>query len=237
MKKNRNGSWWKQVIGMLAVIVAVALWAPAVCSPLPVMAADTSAQDGEIALAVSLFRGAAEESMPFEATNMFPGDVLIKHYTIKASYRNTATLHFHAEIEEGHEKLAEVLKCKVVLAETAGNTVLYDGLMKDMPSTVAMVLQNTGKTTEELQYAITAYLDTSVTSEYQNQTLKADFVWWLEEAPDEKVSDNDTVIEEKVPDTGDTMPITGYICLMLTAVCSLLCIIGMKKRKEAMYEK
>jgi len=201
MKKSRMTVGLKRVMSMLAVIVAVALWAPAVCSPLPVMAADTSAQDGEIALAVSLFKGVAEESMSFEAANMFPGDAVTKNYTVKVSYRDTATLNFHADIEEGYEKLAEVLKCEVVLVETAEKTVLHDGLMKDMPNAVAIALQNAGKTTEELQYSITVYLDKSVTSEYQNQALRADFIWWIEEIEQRIETTSLTVVPEGLKNT------------------------------------
>ncbi len=109
----------------------------------------------------------------FSADNMFPGDTVTKEYTVKVSNTGKTTLYFHADIRDGHETLAEVLRLRVDLPDK--NQTLYDGLMRDMPAQLEYVLAaKEGK----LLYRLTAYLDTSVGNAYQGKQLVADFRWW-----------------------------------------------------------
>lgn len=117
----------------------------------------------------------------FAVTNMFPGDAVTKYFCVKVSYHGEITVRYHAEIYGNSEKLAEVLKVKVVLLGSSSET-LYDGLMRDMPASLNVPLTSSRTETEELFYEITAYLDTSVGNEYQLQNLAANFEWWVEEA-------------------------------------------------------
>ena len=186
-------------------------------------------------------------SVSFEAKNMFPGDKVSKIYKVVVpdlKDSESATVHFQATVRSGYEKLAEVLQCEVLLAET--REVLYTGLMRDMSSFCEGVLYNSKDT--YLDYEINVWLDTSVGNEYQGKTLVADFIWWAEETeenvpdvlPEDEVPEDDTSSNEASADdisannpfTGDTAPIVKYICLMISTVCGLLWIICMIKRRK-----
>ncbi len=172
------------------------------------------------AVSLALHKKNADDNVAFNAVNMFPGDVETKYYCVKVSYKNEITVRFRAEVREGYEKLAEVMKCKVVLL-TTGQT-LYDGLMKDMPESLNHTLKTEESTTDELYYEITAYLDTSVGNEYQNKRLVADFKWWVEE----------TGNLEPAPDTGDST----VLIVVSSAALLLLLLLFVKKRREERHE-
>ncbi|MBP3907598.1 MAG: hypothetical protein J6D33_01555 [Turicibacter sp.] len=121
----------------------------------------------------------ANDNVSFQVHNMLPGDKETKYFNIELSYKDTVTVHFKPDTHPIGSKLAEVLRCKIVLIPT-GETI-YDGLMKDISESVSYTLTSQGSTTDELNYQITAYLDTSVDNEYMNQKLEADFHWWVEE--------------------------------------------------------
>ncbi|MBR5156631.1 MAG: hypothetical protein IKW59_02575 [Clostridia bacterium] len=123
---------------------------------------------------LSIYKNNAEESVPFSVTNMFPGDCETNIYNISVSYNGTISVYFTADVRKGHEKLAEVLKCKVVL--NGEDNPLYDGLLKDMPDLEHSI--SAVNKTVDLIYKISVYLDTSVGNEYQNKQLVADFKWW-----------------------------------------------------------
>jgi len=147
-------------------------------------------QDKENRITLTIYKNHPEESSPFHADNMFPGDKESKTYLLAVSYRGTVTVHFQAEVREGYEKLAEVMNCRVVLKNT-GET-LYDGLMRDMPEIMTYELISQRAVTDELEYGIIVYLDTSVGNEYMNKELVADFRWWA--------------VEDKMPNDGDDDP-------------------------------
>ncbi len=116
-------------------------------------------------------------NVPFAVENMFPGDAAVQEFDVQINHKKPITLYYHADIRAGYEKLAEVMQVKIELPEQ--QEVLYDGLMRDMPNSVAYTLP-AGE--EHLLYRITAYLDTSVGNDYQYQELISDFRWWyLEE--------------------------------------------------------
>lgn len=169
-------------------------------------------------ITIALHSRQPEDNTPFQAANMFPGDAETKNYTLRVSHFGDVTVRFHADIQAGSEKLAEVLMVRIRLL-TTGET-LYDGLMRDMPASLNHKLSAAGSTVSDLDYEITAYLDTGVGNEYQNKTLLADFRWWVEE-------------EENLdpPKTGDRSPIV--ICAVI-AVVSLAAIVFLLiwRRKE-----
>lgn len=136
------------------------------------------------------------ENVPFEASNMFPGDTETNIYNVKVVYEDTVKVRFRINIHENYEKLAEVLRCKIVLKNT--EETLYDGLMKDAPNAMEHTLAKTEGNEAELTYEINAYLDTSVGNEYQGKKLKAAFVWWIE--GEEDLSDTD---ENQQPESAD----------------------------------
>ena len=172
---------------------------------------------------LQLYNKQASDNTPFRVTNMFPGDQETKNFRLQVSHHDKVTVHYHADIRPGYEKLAEVLKVKVVL-QTTGEE-LYNGLMRDMPASLDHVLGASGQTTDELLYVITAYLDTSVGNEYQNKDLIADFRWWIEGEEVKNLG--------PAPKTGDSW----RIVLWSAAAAALVILIIVRRRRRADYEK
>ena len=158
------------------------------------------------AATIELYNKQPEENTPFQVENMFPGDSETKYFRVRVSYHDKITVHYKATVRLGYEKLAEVLKVRVNLLST-GET-MYDGLIRDMPESLTHKLASQKSTTDKLYYEITAYLDTSVGNEYQNNDMIADFKWWVEE----------TGNLDDSPQTGDTSNILLWAVL---AACSL----------------
>lgn len=174
------------------------------------------------AATIDLYKGKADDNTPFKAENLFPGDVVTKYFRIKVSYENKVTVHYHADIRPGYERLAEVLKVRVVLLSDNGR-VLYDGLMRDMPKSLTHKLSSAKRTSDELYYEITAYLDTSVGNEYQQKSLIADFRWWIEE------TGNLTP-----PTTGTDSHFTLWLTLAVAsgAACLIVLIVYRRRKGE-----
>lgn len=173
------------------------------------------------AATIDLYKGKADDNTPFKAENLFPGDVVTKYFRIKVSYEDKVTVHYHADIRPGYEKLAEVLKARVVLLSDNGR-VLYDGLMRDMPKSLTHKLSSAKRTSDELYYEITAYLDTSVGNEYQQKSLIADFRWWIEETGN------------LTPPTGSDSHFTLWLTLAVAsgAACLIVLIVYRRRKGE-----
>lgn len=178
MKGKRKCLRFQNIAALLLVVVLMASFVPTA------FAAENTEKS-----AISLKDGDDSTLIPFAVENMFPGDSVTKDVTVNVSHQKAITLHYHADIHSGYEILAEVLKIKVELPDKG--TVLYDGLMSDMPSSLTQSLSAAEKS---LTYRLTVYLDTSVGEineidtdgkRYMYQSLKADFRWWFleEEEP------------------------------------------------------
>lgn len=178
----------------------------------------------KLATALSLYNRNPGDNTPFEVNNMFPGDNETKYYCVQVSHKDTVVVRFHADIRDGYEKLAEVLKCRIVLLST-GET-MYDGLMRDMPESINHKLTTTEKTTSELYYEITAYLDTSVGNEYMEKDLIADFKWWVEET-----GNLDS------PQTGDNSNIALWACLASGSLFMLILLAKKRRKEDEQYER
>lgn len=168
--------------------------------------------------ALELHNRLPEDNKPFHAVNMFPGDKETNYYCVRVYHKGDVTLRFRAEIRPEYEKLAEVMKCRVMLSEKG--IMLYDGLMKDMPKSVNSELYADSSTTSEVYYEITAYLDTGVGNDYMNKDLVADFDWWVEETEN-----------LDPPQTGDTFAIY-LIAFIASAALFALIVLWRKSRKE-----
>lgn len=184
----------------------------------------TNTNTNRTATTLSLHNRNAGENVAFNAGNMFPGDAATKYFCVRVSFQDTVTVKYHADIRPGHEKLAEVLKCRIVLL-TTGET-FYDGLMRDMPESLNHSLYSAEGTTSDLYYEITVYLDSSVGNEYQNKTLIADFSWWVEE--------ESHLIE--APKTGDDLN-TGLWAGLLCISSFILILLLAKRKREEQYEQ
>ena len=172
------------------------------------------------AATIELYNKQPEENTPFQVENMFPGDSETKYFRVRVSYHDKITVHYKATVRPGYEKLAEVLKVRVNLLST-GET-MYDGLMRDMPESLTHKLASQKSTTDELYYEITAYLDTSVGNEYQNNDLIADFKWWVEE----------TGNLDDSPQTGDTSNILLWAVLAACSLSMMILLLVVRMRKE-----
>lgn len=180
-------------------------------------AAETSDEDIS-ATAISLHKRKPDDNTPFQVINMFPGDNETKYYSVRVSHKGDVILRFHADVRPGYEKLAEVMKCRIILPESG--EVMYDGLMRDMPKSLNHELITQQSTTSQVYYQITAYLETSVGNEYMDKDLIADFRWWVEEMGN-----------LELPQTGDTFNLYLWICLVSTSLFVLI-MLWRKRSKE-----
>lgn len=173
---------------------------------------------------LSLYSTKAEDNTPFQASNMFPGDNITKNFRLKVSHNGTVTVRYHADIRSGYEKLAQVLKIKIELQ----NKLLYDGIMRDMPEAVTCSLPAQSNITDELEYKITAYLDTSVGNEYQNQKLIADFRWWIDKDEQDNLS---------FPQTGQNILIWFFVGAAGISALLLIILLNNRRKGDSAYGK
>lgn len=145
------------------------------------------------AQALSLHNKNPDENVPFQMTNMFPGDSETHYYRVNVSYTGTVTVSFQATAREGDVELAEALEARIRLMNT--DQMLYEGTIADMPQVDHVLTAGSETKTEELFYEITVGLGTDVGNEYQNLSLTADLAWWAEGA--------DSPTEPSGPDGGD----------------------------------
>lgn len=193
-------------------------------------------QSGDTVL--KLYRNHAEDSIPFQLSNMFPGDSQQQPYLLQVSYKGSLTVNFHAEVRAGYENLAEVLNCTVSLRD---EDVLYDGLMRDMPTAVGYQLPQSKGETVDLIYDIRAYLDTSVGNEYMNKELLTDFYWWIETdvinatQPDSSGTETKPESGELIaPQTGDDSNLILWAGALagIALILALWLLFGTKRKKE-----
>lgn len=180
---------------------------------------EASTASGTKAKAIVLHNRKPEDNTLFQVPNMFPGDKETKYYRIKGYYKGDIVVRYHADIRNGYEKLAEVLKVKIRLPET--NETLYDGLMRDMPKSLNYALHTNTSTQSELYYEITAYLDTSVGNDYMDKNLIADFRWWVEE-----------IDNLDPPHTGDSSNLYLWGLLTIGSLLGLLLLIARRRKEE-----
>lgn len=225
-------NWIRNINIVLMLVLVMSLMTPA---NMVIAAQSATTENGTT---IALYKKNAQDNVPFLVTNMFPGDMETKNYHIQVSHRGTVLVRFRADIRPGYEKLAEVLKSRVVLRSTG--EILYEGLLRDMPASLDHVLTSEGNVTDELDYEITIYLETSVGNEYQNKELIADFKWWVVDSSnvsDEPDMDGKNVGIDKIQITGKlTSPKTGqsiwmFMCMWLMAGVSI-CLLFMLARHQ-----
>lgn len=161
------------ILSILLLIVLLLLAGTLICRHF------AGSQSSTVTIPNNIITSEKENTRPFKVENMFPGDIETECYCVRISHNGDVILRFRAEVLPGYEKLAEVLKCKVVLQDTG--EVLYDGLMREMPDSVNYTLVTQTSTVGEVFFEISAYLDTGVGNEYMNRSLIADLHWWIEE--------------------------------------------------------
>lgn len=179
--------------------------------------APTKPQETVKATLIELHKRRTGDNEPFRVANMFPGDSVTQYYCVRVTHSDTVTLHYRADVRKGYEKLAEVLKCRVKV----GDKILYDNLMRDMPTSLARKIPTQRRVATDVLYEITVYLDTSVGNAYQHLDLVADFRWWVEETGN-----------LSSPKTGDTSGIYLWSALSALSLIALLALIVLIYRKD-----
>ena len=184
-------------------------------------------------LCVSTTALAADQvtGVPFNVSNMFPGDSVAEEYTVTVRHRDPLTLYFGIDIPNVDNKLAEALHVKVVLPSR--NLTLYDGLMKDIPADGVPVVLPRGE--NKMVYAITVTLPTSAGNEYMNRNLTVDLLWWYEQ--ESSGGGYPSQPPQVTPsETGDSFSAPLYIGLGAVALCGVaLLVLG--KRKGGRHEQ
>ena len=144
----------------------------------------------------------------FRAENLFPGDTEHMVFPVTVRSKNAIKLLFDVEIVPDTEtsgsaatdneatkySLADVLTINV----KAGDKVLYEGLISEIPQT-AYELQ-VGVNPQTVSYVISVSLPTSVGNEYARKSIEAKFVWTLEE------NEEETTTAEVIVPVGPTIP-------------------------------
>ena len=147
----------------------------------PSSSVDTSSSSPEgqkTATVLSLNSSIYGDNLPFNVTNMFPGDMYTQYYCLRVSFQDVVTINFETDVREGYEKLAEALYVRVrILGE---NATLYECLMRDMP-VMEYKLHSEKEVTRDIFFVVEPYLPTSTTNDYQNKALIADFHWYVTE--------------------------------------------------------
>lgn len=172
--------------------------------------------------------------VPFNVSNMFPGDSVAEKYTVTVRHRDPLTLYFGIDIPATDNKLAEVLHVKVVLPSR--NLTLYDGLMKDIPADGVSVVLPRGE--NKMVYAITVTMPTSAGNEYRNLDLTVDLLWWYvqESSGGGYIPGPPPQVKPDGADTGDSFSAPLYIGLGAVALCGVaLLVLG--KRKGGRHEQ
>ena len=206
------------------------------------------------AQAFNLYKRNQEENVPFQLTNMFPGDSKTQYYRVSVSYTGSVTVSFQAFAREGGEKLGEVLRAKVRLMNT--DEILYEGMLDDMVQLDHVLTTDSEAQTEELYYEITVGLSTNVGNEYQNKSLTADMHWWAEgtqnpqEPPqadeDDATDDGGSTGEDRPsdvtggslvdpPKTGDESRIMTYLVCTIAILAVLSLMLMQRERQKVLW--
>ncbi len=140
----------------------------------------------------------AEENVPFNVEGMNGGDSKSALYRIIATYNSDFILKYDMTIREDEEfqKLVEIMKIKVELVGTDGDSLLYDGLLSDM-ATLEIKLNADAETTEEYLFRITMCLDSPLSEQYYGQKLLADMSWWIDEQDIISIANNEFATASK----------------------------------------
>lgn len=129
-------------------------------------------------VAITLSGSQAEDSTAFSIRNLLPGQKETKQFNIQVSYRDQLSLCCDTAVRSDN-KLADVMCVSIRIPST--NQELYNGSIKEMPC-LTYDLRSSSKTTEEICYEVSLYLDPSADNTYQDMEFEADFRWWAEQS-------------------------------------------------------
>lgn len=109
----------------------------------------------------------------FAVSNMMPGDSETREYTLSLNAKNPLNLYFEVIITE-----RSVLEEKLTLVVEINETEVYNGLLAELGE---HAFNMEGFSENEITYKLTVGLPTDADNRYAGKTLKADFVWTLEQ--------------------------------------------------------
>lgn len=137
-------------------------------------------QPPETATSIELTAKDGYENVPFDVTNMLPGDSSSQYYCVSVTHKKAETVRFFIDVDTT-QKLSNVLRVKVEqLVPDAADLLLYDGLMKDC-TTVTVSVTASAQTVTPIYYRISVYTNgADVGNEYIGESLTANFSWQLQ---------------------------------------------------------
>ncbi len=183
-------------------------------SPQTAMASENAKAKAQM---LQLYKNHPEDTVPFAADNLFPGDTITQYYGVKTSHKEDVTLLFRPDVTEETGDLGNVLHIKVTNMETGD--VLCDGMFAEVDGKeVSQTLAANDGGESISYYEITVSLDTSAGNGYQAARLLADFHWYAAEEED--------LI--RPPQTGDNFMILLWVVIAVSA--SLLILLVLYKR-------
>lgn len=202
---------------------------------------------GDIPLAgyipVSLYKGQPFENVPFDVTNMLPGDTYVNRFCIRINHKGSIIVYFWPKIISETKSLGDVLNLKVTRLDN--NEVLCDTTFREQDGRYkAEIFYST--TTDEIEsiayYEVEVSMDTSVGNDYQAASLKADFYWSTEfipyDTPPSPTPGDPPVIPPEEPgeltpppQTGDGAKPVLWAALAVSSLGILLFLI-LRRRKE-----
>ena len=191
----------------------------------------SAADDSEQPSSIELYAGQPQENTPFKVGNMLPGDSEAKSFRVRVSHNGAVAVYCAASARPGYEKLAEVMRVRIELPATG--EILYDGLLRDASDVPACQLASAGRdATDELQYKITAYLDTSVGNDYQNLDLVADIDWWVDDSGSltPPAGGLPASVAQALAKTGDLVPV--FTAVIFAAFAALLALLAISRKRR-----
>lgn len=164
-------------------------------------------------------------NVPFEAKNLFPGDLLSQKYCVGVLHSDDVDIKFSIHTKDTKSSLTEVINVRVSLLD--GNETLYEGLLKDFPESINCSVSTSETTESLLNYKIDVWLDVHVGNEYQNKNIIADFIWWTESSE-----------ALEAPKTGDSTTLFIWVSLAVITFFTGIFLYTLKKASKGRgYEK
>lgn len=134
------------------------------------------------------------DNTAFDMKNIKDGDSQARYFAFEATHGEDAKMAITNAIVTD-SKLHEVLKVKVELVGENGNTILYEGLLKDLNAEHTLTKNDNNKTA--VYYKVTVIAD-GLTEDYCETKLVCDLSWTLDGTSEQlKVPSNSFVAYDK----------------------------------------
>lgn len=126
---------------------------------------------------IVLHKSNPQDNLTFEVAGMLPGDRVTRDYEVKVYHKGKARLSFGAEVTDEQGALSGALRVRV-LDLSGGNKLLYDGLVKDLDkASVSEELPAVTAGESLRRFRLEVYLPVETGNAYQQNRLKADWIW------------------------------------------------------------